>query len=179
MSCLTPGGLPGTAGHKADRLRVEPSTLTTGQKSAEGMSRAGQPRLKARTMNDEGYPVKSRGKAADHRRPSAVTLSRDEPAAGERDRPESIPTSAWLERVLERTNLPGALKRVRSNQGATFASRGCLSMSYRSTSATPGWAFARNGWRARTARHRHGAWKCLSRMDASVCSAYRRCWTAS
>jgi len=30
----------------------------------------------------------------------AATLSRDEPAAGERDVPESIPNTALLERVL-------------------------------------------------------------------------------
>ncbi|MGH8602106.1 MAG: group II intron reverse transcriptase/maturase, partial [Gammaproteobacteria bacterium] len=40
------------------------------------------------------------------------------PAAGGRDMPESIPTSALLERVLERANLRRALKQVRSNQGA-------------------------------------------------------------
>jgi group II intron reverse transcriptase/maturase len=69
-------------------------------------------------MNDEGYQVKSSGSASDYRRLSAVTLSRDEPAAGERDVPESIPNSALLERVLERANLQRALKQVRSNQGA-------------------------------------------------------------
>ena len=69
-------------------------------------------------MNEEGYQVKSSGNASDNRPESAVTLSRDEPAAGERDRSESIPTSALLERVLERTNLQRALKQVRSNQGA-------------------------------------------------------------
>ena len=69
-------------------------------------------------MNDEGYQVKSSGNASDNRPESAVTLSRDEPAAGERDMPESIPNSALLERVLERANLQRALKQVRSNQGA-------------------------------------------------------------
>jgi RNA-directed DNA polymerase len=69
-------------------------------------------------MNGEGYPVKSSGNASDHRRPSAVAVSRDEPAAGERDVPKSIPTSALLEHVLERANLQRALKQVRSNQGA-------------------------------------------------------------
>src|ERR671919_261952 len=69
-------------------------------------------------MNDEGYPVKSGGSASDHRGILAVTLSRDEPAAGERDTPESMPNSALLERVLERANLQRALKQVRSNQGA-------------------------------------------------------------
>jgi group II intron reverse transcriptase/maturase len=69
-------------------------------------------------MNDEGYQVKSGGSASDHRRMSAVTLSRDEPAAGERDMSESNPTSALLERVVERANLQRALKQVRSNQGA-------------------------------------------------------------
>lgn len=69
-------------------------------------------------MNDEGYQVKSSGTASDHRPVSAVTKLRDEPAAGERDMPESIPTSALLERVLERANLRRALKQVRSNQGA-------------------------------------------------------------
>ncbi|HZP93438.1 MAG TPA: group II intron reverse transcriptase/maturase, partial [Burkholderiales bacterium] len=48
----------------------------------------------------------------------AATLSRDEPAAGERDVPESIPNTALLERVLTRENLQRALKQVRSNQGA-------------------------------------------------------------
>jgi RNA-directed DNA polymerase len=75
-------------------------------------------------MNDEGDQVKSGGSASDHRPVSAVTKLRDEPAAGERDKPESIPTTALLERVLERTNLQRALKQVRSNQGATFASMG-------------------------------------------------------
>ena len=69
-------------------------------------------------MNDEGYPVKSGGSASDHRWILAVTLSRDEPAAGERDTPGSMPNSALLERVLERANLQRALKQVRSNQGA-------------------------------------------------------------
>src|SRR5919106_4853744 len=69
-------------------------------------------------MNDEGYSVKSGGSASDHRWILAVTLSRDEPAAGERDTPGSMPNSALLERVLERANLQRALKQVRSNQGA-------------------------------------------------------------
>ncbi len=69
-------------------------------------------------MNGEGYQVKSSGNASDNRPESAVTTSRDEPAAGERDMPESIPNSALLERVLERANLQRALKQVRSNQGA-------------------------------------------------------------
>lgn len=69
-------------------------------------------------MNDKGYQVKSSGSASDNRHLSAVTKSRDEPVAGERDRPESIPSSALLERVLERANLQRALKQVRTNQGA-------------------------------------------------------------
>ncbi len=51
-------------------------------------------RLKALTMKGEGYQVKSSGNASDNRPESAVTKSRDEPAAGERDMPESIPNSA-------------------------------------------------------------------------------------
>lgn len=69
-------------------------------------------------MNGEGYQVKSGGSASGNRPESAVMLSRDEPAAGERGMPESIPNSALLERVLKRANLQRALKQVRSNQGA-------------------------------------------------------------
>lgn len=47
-----------------------------------------------------------------------MAVLRDEPAAGERDVPESIPNCALLERVLERANLQRALKQVRSNRGA-------------------------------------------------------------
>jgi hypothetical protein len=49
--------------------------------------------------------------------PAAVD-PRDEPAAGKRDVPESISTSALLDQVLERTNLQRALKQVRQNKGA-------------------------------------------------------------
>jgi len=47
-----------------------------------------------------------------------VTGSRDEPAAGERDAPESIPNYTLLERVVTRENLQRALKQVRRNRGA-------------------------------------------------------------
>ena len=62
--------------------------------------------------------MRSGGRASENRRELAVAKPRDEPAAGERDAPESIPNCALLERVLERANLQRALKRVRSNQGA-------------------------------------------------------------
>ena len=69
-------------------------------------------------MNDKGDRAMNCRKASDYRPMSAVIFSRDELAVGERDTPASIPTSALLERVLERTNLQRALKQVRSNQGA-------------------------------------------------------------
>jgi RNA-directed DNA polymerase len=47
-----------------------------------------------------------------------VATPRDEPAAGERDAPESIANFTLLERVLTRANLQRALKQVRQNQGA-------------------------------------------------------------
>ena len=47
-----------------------------------------------------------------------MTGSRDEPAAGERDAPESIPNYTLLERVVTRENLQRALKQVRRNRGA-------------------------------------------------------------
>ncbi len=52
----------------------------------------------------------------------AVASPRDEPAAGKREEPESIPIpipkATLLDRVLERANLQSALKQVRQNQGA-------------------------------------------------------------
>ena len=62
--------------------------------------------------------MKSSGNASDNRREPAVAKPRDEPAAGEREVPESIPDFTLLERVLERSNLQRALKQVRSNRGA-------------------------------------------------------------
>jgi RNA-directed DNA polymerase len=62
--------------------------------------------------------VKSGGNASENRREPAVAIPRDEPAAGEREAPESIANCALLERVLERANLQRALKQVRSNRGA-------------------------------------------------------------
>jgi hypothetical protein len=62
--------------------------------------------------------VKSSGNASDNRREPAVATPRDEPAAGERDAPESIANFTLLERVLTRANLQRALKQVRQNQGA-------------------------------------------------------------
>ena len=47
-----------------------------------------------------------------------MATPRDEPAAGERDAPESIANFTLLERVLTRANLQRALKQVRENQGA-------------------------------------------------------------
>jgi RNA-directed DNA polymerase len=69
-------------------------------------------------MEDEGPQVKNDGIASDNRQTPAVALPRDEPAAGERDAPESIPSTALFARVLERANLQRALKQVRQNKGA-------------------------------------------------------------
>lgn len=69
-------------------------------------------------MEDEGPQVKSDGTASDNRASPAVTTSRDESAAGEREAPESIANTALLARVLERANLQRALKQVRQNKGA-------------------------------------------------------------
>lgn len=62
--------------------------------------------------------MKSSRSASDNRREPAVATPRDEPAAGERDAPESIANFTLLERVLTRANLQRALKQVRENQGA-------------------------------------------------------------
>ena len=67
-------------------------------------------------MEDEGPQVKSDGTASDNRQLLAVVLPRDESVAGERDAPESIPSTALLARVLERANLQRALKQVRQNK---------------------------------------------------------------
>ena len=64
--------------------------------------------------------MKSSGSASDNRVVPAVASPRDEPAAGKREVPESIPIpkATLLDRVLERANLQSALKQVRQNQGA-------------------------------------------------------------
>jgi RNA-directed DNA polymerase len=62
--------------------------------------------------------VKSSGSASDNRSVPAAVEPRDESAAGKREVPESIPKSALLDQVLERTNLQRALKQVRQNKGA-------------------------------------------------------------
>ena len=96
---------------------------------------------------------------------SAVTKSRDEPAAGGRDMPESIPNSALLERVLERANLQRALKQVRSNQGAPGIDGMTVEELPDYLRLTRG-IFARNWWQARIARSRYGVWK--SQADDQV-----------
>ncbi len=58
------------------------------------------------------------GSASDNRVTPDATRSRDEPVGGGPDAPESIPKSALLERVMERSNLQRALKQVRQNKGA-------------------------------------------------------------
>jgi group II intron reverse transcriptase/maturase len=68
-------------------------------------------------MNDKGIAVKRDGTASDNR-VAAVAGPQDESVSGDRDRPESIPLSALLPRVLERANLQRALKQVRQNKGA-------------------------------------------------------------
>ena len=62
--------------------------------------------------------MKSSGNASANRSVPAATLSRDEPEAGERSEPESIPNATLLARVLARENLQRALKQVRQNRGA-------------------------------------------------------------
>ncbi|MBS3965652.1 MAG: group II intron reverse transcriptase/maturase [Truepera sp.] len=62
--------------------------------------------------------VKSNGNASANRSVPAATLSRDEPEAGKRSEPESIPNATLLARVLARENLQRALKQVRQNRGA-------------------------------------------------------------
>jgi len=91
--------------------------LNTVEKSAKGKVGREAP---AEGPNDgrRRPQVKSSGNASENRLVPAVATPRDEPAAGERDAPESIANFTLLERVLTRANLQRALKQVRQNQGA-------------------------------------------------------------
>jgi len=99
------------------KLGAERLALNAVEKSAKGKIGREAP---AEGPNDgrRRPQVKSSGNASDNRREPAVATPRDEPAAGERDAPESIANFTLLERVLRRANLQRALKQVRQNQGA-------------------------------------------------------------
>ncbi len=70
--------------------------------------------------NDEGQRTvaKRDGRASEYLRKQAAATPQDELVAGSPRQPESIHTQALFTQVLERGNLPRALKQVRQNTGA-------------------------------------------------------------
>ena len=70
--------------------------------------------------NDERQRIvtKRDGNASDHLRQQAVAKPQDELCSGSSGQPESIHTQTLFAQVLERANLPRALKQVRRNKGA-------------------------------------------------------------
>ena len=60
--------------------------------------------------------MKSSGSASDNRPVPAVAVSRDEPAAGEPEVPESIPNFTLFERVLTLETAAAQLQAIASEQ---------------------------------------------------------------
>jgi hypothetical protein len=159
------------------KLGTERSVLNNMEKSAEGIV-GGAP---AEGPNDERQRLMTKRDttASDHLPTQAAALSQDERVAGLSGQPESIHTPALLAQVLDRANLPRALKQVRQNKGAP----GIDGMT---VDALPD--YLRHHWleiRAQLEAGRYqpqpasSAWTFPSQTGRPDHWAFLRCWTAS